>query len=104
PSGTSGTNGPARSEAPATPAIAGSGPTTSNAPRLLVATLAVQLPTALSRGVAFAEGTSLLLAGGLTKAGTTAAILRITVPDGPIEVAGRLSVPVHDAGGAELGG
>jgi hypothetical protein len=71
---------------------------------LIASTLALHLPFALSRAVAFADGESVLLAGGLTNSGTTAAILQISVSGGRVTIVGQLAKPVHDAGGAIVGG
>jgi hypothetical protein len=80
------------------------GPSSSVAPSLRISTLGIKLPKATSRGVAFADGESVLLAGGLTAAGTTAAIYRISVADGVVALEGQLTKAVHDAGGTSVGG
>jgi hypothetical protein len=66
--------------------------------------LPLRLPTGVSRAVAFVDGSTVLLAGGLTSTGTTGAVLRLALPGGPVDAAGQLPIPVHDAGGADLGG
>ena len=89
-----------------TAASASSAPTASATGPIVVnlAVLGARLPVGLSRAVAFADGASILVAGGLTAAGTTDGVLQITLPDGPIASVGRLAAPVHDAGGALLAG
>ncbi|MBE3074852.1 MAG: hypothetical protein IMZ75_07885 [Actinobacteria bacterium] len=53
----------------------------------------------------FPLGGGLLIVGGLTAADqTTPAILRVDLKSGSVQPAGRLPVPVHDAGGAVVGG
>ena len=64
----------------------------------------VRLPTPTSRSVAFADGSAILVCGGLTDSGTTAELLRIDLQAGRVTTAGRLAQAVHDAGGALLGG
>jgi hypothetical protein len=63
----------------------------------------VTLPEGVSRAVAFADGSSILLCGGLTATGTTGDILTIDPAGGTPTVSGRLRHAVHDAGGAALG-
>jgi hypothetical protein len=77
---------------------------TSAAPSLRAVTVEWQLPEARSRAVAFADGASILLAGGLTSAGTTGSILEITIASGEVTPIGELQAPVHDAGGALIAG
>jgi len=79
-------------------------PTGTQTPRLIASTIALVLPSALSRAVAFADGESVLLAGGLTTSGTTAAILQISLAGGRVTTVGQLAKPVHDAGGVTVGG
>jgi hypothetical protein len=63
------------------------------------------LPAAVSRPVVFPMGGGLLVVGGLTSADTTSpAILRVDLTSGKVHGAGRLPIPVHDAGGATVGG
>lgn len=62
------------------------------------------LPIATTRSVAVRGGSSIILAGGLTSAGTTGSVLRIPIGTSPIERDGRLAHPVHDAAAAALGG
>jgi len=65
----------------------------------------IRLPSARSRAVALAVGSAILLCGGLTSTGTTTgAILRIDLQSGRVFSGGALAAPVHDAGGAVLGG
>jgi hypothetical protein len=66
--------------------------------------LKLHLPDAVSRAVAFADGGSVLLAGGLTPSGTVATVLRIDLGAGTVTSVGRLATAVHDAGGALVGG
>jgi hypothetical protein len=70
----------------------------------VISTLALHLPEAVSRAVAFANGESILLAGGLTTSGTTGAILQISLSGGQVKIDGHLAKAVHDAGGALVGG
>jgi len=89
--------------APATP------PRTSPATtRTLTVTSALApftLPSAVSRPIVFPVGGGLLIVGGLTAADrTTPAILRVDPTSGRVQPAGGLPVPVHDAGGAVVGG
>ena len=62
------------------------------------------MPVATTRAVAFAVGRDLILAGGLTATGTSAALFRIPIGGGRIARDGRLAHPVHDAAGVSLGG
>lgn len=70
---------------------------------LTAAVLPWRLPRPLSRTVVLADGTGLLVAGGLTATGSTAAILRLDPTSGAVRNAGRLAEPVHDAAGVRLG-
>jgi hypothetical protein len=79
-------------------------PLASTVPSLVISTLSVQLPDAVSRSVAFEDSGSILLAGGLTTKGTIGTIYRIDIPAGLVAVEGQLAKPVHDAGGALVGG
>jgi hypothetical protein len=90
----------------AVPAPGPSGPerTASRAVEAYTAVVAVRLPAATSRSVAFADGSAILVCGGLTDSGTTAALLRIDPQAGRVAFVGRLAQAVHDAGGALLGG
>ncbi len=87
-----------------TPNATGGFPAASQGGSLVVTTLALTLPDAVSRAVAFADGETVLLAGGLTRAGTITTILRLDPAGGTIAVIGHLADPVHDAGGAMVGG
>lgn len=103
--GSGGLRAPAGSSAPA----ASSAPTESapNSAATVLFTarrLGVSLAVATTRAVAFADGADLLLAGGLTASGTTAAVVRIVIAGDTSTAIGRLAHPVHDAGGASLGG
>jgi len=84
--------------------IATAAPLASTAPRLVISTASVQLPKAVSRAVAFADDGSILLAGGLTASGTIGTIYRVDVLAGSVSIEGHLAEPVHDAGGALVGG
>lgn len=89
--------------APATP------PRTSPATkRTLTVTSALApftLPSAVSRPIVFPLGGGLLIVGGLTATDrTTPAILRVDLTNRSVQPAGGLPVPVHDAGGAVVGG
>jgi Kelch motif len=65
----------------------------------------MQLPTARSRAVALAVDGSILVCGGLTRTGaTTGSIEQIDLSSGRVSAGGTLADPVHDAGGATLGG
>jgi hypothetical protein len=79
-------------------AIAG-GPVT-----LAIRRSSLHLPTPTSRAIAFASGSSFVLAGGLTTSGTTGRVVRVPIDGRPATTIGRLAHPVHDAGGAQLGG
>lgn len=77
----------------------------SSVPPTVVASLAaVRLPVATSRAVAFRWPGGLIVCGGLTDAGTTSTILLVRPGTGAVAAAGHLAEPVHDAGGALLGG
>ena len=84
----------------ATPSQAGTSPA-----RVTAVLVADRLPAPVSRPVALADGTGVLVAGGLTAAGTTTAtVLRIDLTTGRASTVGTLARPVHDAAGAVLGG
>ena len=87
---------PALAASTAAPAAPAGGPITATMS-------ALRLPYALSRTVAFADGGSILVCGGLTPSGTTATILRVDVAHGRLTRAGHLASAVHDAAGAMLG-
>jgi len=87
-----------------TPLAATARPSSSRLTALVISTLALRLPLAISRAVAFADGDSVLLAGGLTASGTTATVLRIGISDGRVTTVGQLAKAVHDAGGAMVEG
>ena len=80
------------------------GATAGVAQGLKVSTLPLHLPVAVSRAVAFADGSALLLAGGLTPSGTTDTVLRIDIAGGKVAVDGHLARAVHDTGGAVVAG
>jgi hypothetical protein len=81
-----------------------SGPSGSQLLQLQTATLPWRLATAVSRAVAFADGDSLLLAGGLTASGTVGSVVRIDITSGAQAMVGQLARPVHDAGAALVAG
>lgn len=54
--------------------------------------------------MAFTDGETVLLAGGLTSAGTIATVLRIELAASVVTADGALARAVHDAGGALVGG
>jgi hypothetical protein len=91
---------------PSTTASAGSTshPAGTGLQGLVASALAWHLPFAISRAVAFADGASALLAGGLTNSGTTTAIFRISPSEGTVTLVGHLAERVHDSGGALVGG
>lgn len=62
-----------------------------------------RLPIGISRGVALPDGTDVLLAGGLTAAGSIGTVFRIPGSGSPIAPEGSLARPVHDAAGVTLG-
>jgi len=63
------------------------------------------LPAPVSRPVVYPVGRGLLVVGGLNAAdSTTRAILHVDLGTGSVDPAGRLTVPVHDAGGAVVDG
>ena len=63
------------------------------------------LPASVSRPVVYPRGAGLLVVGGLTSADRTSpAILSVDLRAGTVHPAGTLPVPVHDAGGAVVGG
>jgi hypothetical protein len=66
--------------------------------------VAISLPVARSRAVALGFGSSVLICGGLVAGTTSASILRIALPGGPVAAAGQLAIAVHDAAGATVGG
>ena len=86
------------------PGPAGSAVATAHPIIAFTAIVAVRLPVPTSRSVAFADGSAILVCGGLTDSGTTTALLRIDPRAGRVTSAGRLAEAVHDAGGALLGG
>ncbi|HLX34420.1 MAG TPA: kelch repeat-containing protein [Candidatus Limnocylindrales bacterium] len=87
-----------------TSAAVGASPPSSATGSISVTTLPVALPVPLSRAVAFAAGSEILVCGGLLGSGaTTSAIVRID-PAGESAIrVGSLAVGVHDAAGASLG-
>jgi hypothetical protein len=105
----SGGQSPKRAGAPHKPSRSsrstGSGPTsTSTASAPLVATVARwHLSSPTSRAVVLADGSEILVLGGLTTGDvSTASVERVQPGAGTNGVAGELSIAVHDAAGAEL--
>lgn len=94
-----------RSRPNATSAPSSAVPSTSKRPdpRLTAAEVRWRLPRPLSRAVVLSDGNGLLVAGGLTLAGSTAGILRLDPATGAVRTAGRLAEAVHDAAGVSLG-
>lgn len=99
------------SPAPGSPPASAQSAATHTSPattRTLTVTSALApftLPSAVSRPIVFPLGGGLLIVGGLTAADqTTPSILRVDLLSGSVQAAGRLPVPVHDAGGAVVGG
>ncbi len=76
---------------------------TTRAGGFTVTEATVSLPEGVSRAVAFADGSGILLCGGLTAAGTTGDVLRIDPAGGTATLSGQLRHAVHDAAGATLG-
>lgn len=102
PSPTPSPEGSSAATPPAASATTGPAATTPGA--LKAANLELRMPEAVSRAVAFVDGGSVLLAGGLTPSGTVATVLRIDFGAGTVTSVGRLATAVHDAGGALVGG
>jgi hypothetical protein len=80
--------------------------TASGPPQLVVSMASWQLPAPLSREVAVPSGGNIDVLGGLTGTGssTTAATTQINPVTGASQPVGSLTVPVHDAAGALIGG
>jgi N-acetylneuraminic acid mutarotase len=70
----------------------------------VIGVLKWHLDTALSRAVAFADGGTIVVAGGLTAAGTTGVVRQIDPATGRPSKSGTLIRSVHDAAGAVVGG
>jgi N-acetylneuraminic acid mutarotase len=66
--------------------------------------LSFDLPVPLSRAVAFADGQSIVVAGGLSSTGSLRSILSIDPTTGHLVQAGQLAAAVHDAASAVAGG
>jgi len=62
------------------------------------------LPTAVSRSSVVLDGSSVLIFGGLTSAGSSAKVLRFDPATGAVTTDGRLAAGVHDAAAAVVGG
>src|SRR6185437_9553087 len=72
---------------------------------LVAARAGWQLPSPVSRAVAFSDGNDILLAGGLDSGqNTLSTITRIDGSTGAATTAGTLTVPAHDAAGGVIGG
>ena len=72
---------------------------------LLAASAGWQLPSPLSRAVAFSDGNGIIIAGGLDSGqNTVSTVVRIDANSGAATAAGSLAVPAHDAAGGVIGG
>ena len=79
-------------------------PVVAPSARLTATLLPIHLPTRLSRAAAVPDRSQIVVAGGLTPTGTSAAILRLDPVADTVMSMGRLPTPVHDAAGALAGG
>lgn len=80
-------------------------PTSPDAVRLTAQRLPVQLPVPISDAVVYADGSKLVVAGGLTAQDTsTASVVLVDLLSHRVSRAGRLLAAVHDAAGVVLGG
>ncbi len=73
-------------------------------PGIVATKVDVRLPQALSRAAAVANGSVVLIAGGLTAGGTVSTILAFDPAAGTVSKIGDLPYAVHDAGAASAGG
>lgn len=80
------------------------GPPPEGSTGFLVRMSPLRLATPTSRGVAFAAGSNIVLAGGFTGAGTTGSVIQIPLSGGSSVTLGSLRYPVHDAAGVVLAG
>jgi hypothetical protein len=86
-------------------ALAPQSPAASARLALEITPAAYQLPSGIAREVVLAQGSGLLIAGGLTqRAATTDAIAVLDPATGKLTLAGRLATPTHDAAGAIVAG
>lgn len=91
--------------APDTPHPATSAPGTRHVLVLRVTRAPWHLPAPISREVVLADGSSLLMAGGLQASGaSSAAVVRLNPSTGAANQVASLASPTHDAGGAALAG
>ena len=80
-------------------------PTPATAPmHLVIGVLPWRLDVTLSRAVAFDDGGTIVVAGGLTASGTTGDVRQIDAATGRLGSTGELRRSVHDASGAIVGG
>jgi Kelch motif len=102
---TDGSQRPAGTESPvASPEPTGSSGSAAGI-QVRIARSRLELPSARTRAVALALGSSIFVCGGLTSAGTTTgSIVAIDPASGRVSHVGDLGSPVHDAGGAVLDG
>jgi hypothetical protein len=63
-----------------------------------------ELPTAISRSSLVLDGSSVLIFGGLTSAGSSSKVLRFDPSTGAVTTDGSLAAAVHDAAAAVTGG
>lgn len=86
-------------------AVATSSHRASRTPALTVRAARWRLPQPLSRSVAFATGRTIVVAGGLTPAGTsTSSVTTIDPRTGAVGGRASLGSPVHDAAGFTVSG
>jgi Kelch motif len=90
-------------ESPIAPSAPIPSPVGERGLRLAAITLALGLPVAVSRAVAFTDGQSILLAGGLSSKGTLRSVLAVDPSNRRREQVGQLAIDVHDAAGAIAG-
>lgn len=103
--GASSAPGATASETPGAPGTTGIGVHSPGAIRITIARSDIRLPAPLSRAVALAFGSAILVCGGLASDGSTSgSIIRIELSSGRASIADALADPVHDAGGAVLNG
>lgn len=99
---TGGTTGTAAAAVTGQPSASQS---TTGPVRLAATRAGVALPAPLRDMVVFADGTGLLVAGGLTPADTsTASVVRVDLAGRRAGAVGRLAAPVHDAAGCTVNG
>jgi len=97
-----GGSGGATAKSTTTSSAAGRG---AAAPTLQATLASYRLTAPLSREVVLADGTSLVILGGLDRAQQSAAgVYRLDPATGQLSHLGALPSPVHDAAGAEVGG